>query len=168
MHQRPGVGVKIMDKVKLGGILKSTDLALLGVMGVPHKPGVAGVLLEALGDNDINVELIAQSLDVESQGNITLCVARQNLNVALSILRQLRPKLRAQKIIHEPDVAIVSIFGPDFRQRPGIAGPMFTALARADINILAISTSISTISCVIEASRLADAIDALSATFELP
>lgn len=157
-----------MDKVKLGGILKSTNLALLGVMAVPDRPGVAGALLDALGDNGINVELIAESLDVEGRGNITLCIAGQDLRVALSILRKLRPRLGAQKIIHVPDVAIVSIFGPDFRQRPGVAGPMFTALAEADVNILAISTSISTLSCVIEASRLDDAVDALYATFELP
>ena len=34
--------------------------------------------------------------------------------------------------------------GPDFRERPGIAGMMFRSLAAKGVNILAISTSIST------------------------
>ena len=45
---------------------------------------------------------------------------------------------------------------------------MFKALASQGINILAISTSISTVSCVIEADRLAKAVQAMRDTFELP
>jgi aspartokinase len=45
---------------------------------------------------------------------------------------------------------------------------MFDALANRDINILAISTSISTISCVIEAKNLAEAAEAIRDAFELP
>ena len=71
-------------------------------------------------------------------------------------------------MISYPEVAIVSIFGPDFRERPGIAGTMFDALAAEDVNIMAISTSISTVSCVIESKALETALDALRETFDLP
>jgi aspartokinase len=65
-------------------------------------------------------------------------------------------------------VAVLSIFGPDFRERPGIAGTMFSALGSRDVNILAISTSISTLSCVIDADRLGEAVSAMRETFDLP
>jgi aspartokinase len=65
-------------------------------------------------------------------------------------------------------VAIVSIFGPDFRERPGIAGSMFDALAASGINIMAISTSISTVSCVIESDELEAGLNSLRDTFDLP
>jgi aspartate kinase len=71
-------------------------------------------------------------------------------------------------VIPHSEAAIVSIFGPDFRERPGIAGTMFEALATQGINILAISTSISTVSCVIESDSLETALNALRKTFDLP
>ena len=45
---------------------------------------------------------------------------------------------------------------------------MFEALAGKDINILAISTSISTVSCVIDADQLETALFSLRDTFDLP
>ncbi len=62
----------------------------------------------------------------------------------------------------------MSIFGPDFRERAGIAGTMFAALADVGINIQSISTSISTISVIIAADQLAPAIAAVEKAFELP
>ncbi len=76
--------------------------------------------------------------------------------------------MSAQEVVHDASVGLVSIFGPDFRQRPGIAGEMFAALGQADINIKAISTSISTISCVIQATQVPEAVKRLQATFEMP
>ena len=72
------------------------------------------------------------------------------------------------EVIQRSDVALISVFGPDFRERPGIAGTMFSALGERGINILVISTSISTLSCVIDADCLEGAIEAVQETFELP
>jgi len=57
---------------------------------------------------------------------------------------------------------------PHFGERPGIAGTMFSALASAGINILAISTSISTASCLIDVYDMDEAVEVLQETFELP
>ena len=73
-----------------------------------------------------------------------------------------------KQVIQRPNVAIISIFGPDFRERPGIASTMFSALGAKQINILAISTSISTLSCVIDADCLDEAVVAMRETFDLP
>ena len=45
---------------------------------------------------------------------------------------------------------------------------MFQALAERQVNILAVSTSISTVSCVIESEKLEAALFALRDTFDLP
>jgi aspartokinase len=45
---------------------------------------------------------------------------------------------------------------------------MFSALASADVNILAISTSISSLSCIIDAAQLDTAVQALQEAFERP
>ena len=45
---------------------------------------------------------------------------------------------------------------------------MFRSLAARGVNILAISTSISTINCIVELSRLHDALAAINEQFDLP
>jgi len=157
-----------MKKVRIGGVIRNSNLAKIGVMGIPDRPGVAGAILSALGREGINVEFIVQCIDLNNQDHIVFCVARDDLEAALDLLGKIRPQLGVKEVIHEPEVGIVSIFGPDFRERPGIAGAMFNALASVGINILAISTSISTVSCVINANRLPEAVKVLEGTFDMP
>ena len=157
-----------MRKVKIGGVIRNSNLAKLGVMGIPDRPGVAGAILSALGREGINVEFIVQCIDLNSCDHVVFCVARDDVETALSTLEQIRLRLGAKEVIHEPEVGIVSIFGPDFRERPGIAGAMFNALASVGINILAISTSISTVSCVIDAKRVSEAVRVIEQTFDMP
>ncbi len=155
-------------KIKIGGIMRNTGLAMIGVMSAPDRPGVAGAILEALGRNDINVQFIVQCIDLNNCDYVILCINQDDLDIASPLLEEVEEEVKATGLVHIPHVAMISIFGPDFRHRPGIAGTMFSALAAVNINILAISTSISTVSCVIDAKHLADAEKVLRETFELP
>lgn len=157
-----------MDKVRAGGIIQNTKLAKVGVMAVPDKPGVAGSILNTLAQAGLNVEFIVQLLDLEDNAHVVFCVDRKDLPTTLAVLGEVKDEIGAQEIIHKGDVAVVSVFGPDFRERPGIAGTMFNALAAQGINILSISTSISTVSCVIDIGDLDLAAETLYETFVLP
>jgi len=157
-----------MEKIRIGGIMQNAHLALLNVTAVPDRPGTAAAILTSLGKRGVNVQFIVQCIDQNQRDQIALCVDRDDLFSAQEVVNALAPALEAGKVIAQPEVAVVSIFGPDFRERPGIAGAMFQALADRQINILAISTSISTVSCVIDAAPLEAALLALRATFALP
>ena len=155
-------------KVKIGGIMSNGGLAKVGVMSVPDRPGVAAAILNRLGEQGVNVQFIVQCIDLENRDHVVLCVGRDDLQPALEALEAVKEEIGAQKIIHNPEVGIVSVFGPDFRERPGIAAEVFQALASEGINILAISTSISTVSCVIAEELLDQAAEVLGETFILP
>jgi aspartate kinase len=99
---------------------------------------------------------------------VVFCIAEDELEHVQDILEDLRQEVGGEQVIQRRNVAIISIFGPDFRERPGIASEMFSALGAKGINIRAISTSISTLSCVIEAGHLDDAVAAMRETFDLP
>jgi aspartate kinase len=157
-----------MDKIRIGGIMQNAHLSLLSVTAVPDRPGIASAILGGLGEQRVNVQFIVQCIDERQRDQIALCVDRDDLPTALEILGSVAPELEAAKVVSYPEAAIVSIFGPDFRERPGIAGTMFEALAGEGINILAISTSISTVSCVINSDHLEAGLNALRATFDLP
>lgn len=157
-----------MSKIKIGGIMQTTNLAKVGVMSIPDRPGTAGQIMSVLGEEGINVQFIVQCIDILNNDHVVFCVAQEEMAQAQALLESVRRELGAEKVIVWPNVAIISIFGPDFRERPGVAGTMFSALGKRDINILAISTSISTLSCVIDADRLSEAVTAMRETFDLP
>ena len=155
-----------MGRVKIGGILQQKDLALVGMMAVPDRPGIAAAVFKTLGKRGINVIFIVQLVDLDNNTHVEFCVASKDASVALGLLRPLKERFGGRGITHRARVAMVSIFGPDFRERPGVAGMMHTALADAGVNILSISTSISSVNCVIDEERLDDAVAALKDAFE--
>lgn len=157
-----------MGKIRIGGIMQNAHLALLNVTAVPDRPGIAASILGELGSRSINVQFVVQCIDQTERDQLALCVDRDDLPAGLEIVNRVAPTIEAGKVVAIAEVAIVSIFGPDFRERPGIAGTMFEALAGRAINILAISTSISTVSCVIDAKNLDTALLSLRETFDLP
>ena len=155
-------------KVKVGGIMANTGLATVSILSLPDRADVAGTVLESLGKRNINIEFIVHNLDLEGNGNMTFCIDQRNLEVALEVLEGVKPLIEAKGISYHPHVAVISVFGPHFRERPMISGLMFNALGTAGINVLAISTSISSCSCLIQADQVEDAMIALHETFEAP
>jgi aspartate kinase len=155
-------------KIKVGGIMASTGLATVSILSLPDRPDVAGTVLDEMGKRNINIEFIVLNFDLEGNGNMTFCIDQKNLEVALEVLEGVKPLIEAKGISYHPNVAMISVFGPHFRERPMISGLMFNALGTTGINVLAISTSISSCSCVIQADQTEDAMRALHETFEAP
>ncbi|MBC7263002.1 MAG: ACT domain-containing protein [Chloroflexi bacterium] len=155
-------------KIKAGGIIRNEHLAKIGVFSAPDRCGLACDVLRALGDREINVEFIVQCTDLANNSHIVLCVREDVLDAALAALKPVQATVRAQDIVSQRNMAVISIFGPDFRERPAIAAAVFEAMASVGINIIAISTSISTVSCLIDGDKVDDAVVALRDHFELP
>lgn len=156
------------EKIKVGGVIQNDQLASISILAVKDRPGIAAAVLDMLGQHNLNTQFVVQVIDHEDQNQMVLCVDRADLPASLAAIEALRADLRPAAVIARPEVASIAIFGPDFRERPGIAGQMFRALAGQGINILAISTSISTVNCVIESARLKDAHRAISDQFDVP
>jgi aspartate kinase len=155
-------------KIKVGGIMANTGLATVSIFSLPDRPDVPGVVLHALGKKNINIEFVVHTLDFEGNGNMTFCIDQKNLESALEVLEGVKPLIEAKGISYHPNVTVISVFGPHFREKAMISGLMFNALGTAGINVLAISTSISSCSCLLHADRVEDAMRALHEAFEAP
>ena len=156
------------NKIKAGGIIRNERLAKIGVMSAPDRCGLACDVLRTLGEHGINVEFIVQCIDLANNSHIVFCVRDEELDSALAVLQPVRSMVAAQEIVSQRNVAVISVFGPDFRERPAIGAAVFEAMASAGVNIMAISTSISTVSCLIDGSRVDDAVVSLREHFDLP
>ena len=155
-------------KLQAGGLIQNDHLAMIGIMDIPSRPGVGGRLFSALSDQGINVEFIVHLIDLEEKDHVVLCVDRDDLGETLAVTERIRKEVGGKAVTSDPEVASVSLFGLGFREQRGVASRMCQALGECNINIRAISTSLSTITCVIEAQRLDEAIRALREAFALP
>ena len=101
-----------MAEIKVGGIMVSDGRALLRVQAVPNRIDAPGIIFFNLGKNGINIELMAQTADMDGTSSFSLVVAQSSLSGALTLLQELKAELGAEAVSYVPDVSVVSIFGP--------------------------------------------------------
>ncbi len=153
---------------KATGILQFRGLAEVGLIAMPDRPGLAGTVLAALSERGLNTPFVVELTDPKGSSHIALCVRERDVDQALAALNGLAPQLHAKEIFERRGVAVAAVHGPHFRERPGCAAAACEAIAREGVNILAISTSLSSIACMVDAADLAATVRSLQRTFELP
>jgi aspartate kinase len=154
-------------KMRVGGIQVYRHLSMISILGTPHGPGTAGVVLETLGNAGVNVEFISCCPDSGGGDNIVVCVERTRLAEALALLETVREHIRPLGLKTREGLVCVAVFGPHFREIPAAPGRIFRALADAGINLLAISTSVSSVTSLFEEAMLDRGIAALHERFEV-
>ena len=157
-----------MTKILIGGILQAKNYTMLKVVGLPNKPGFAGQILTKLGRANINLHFIAEGEDAQGFANMTLCIFPKDANEAVEIIKSQKNGNKEQQVEEIPNIASLTVYGPHFREKPAISGEMCSTLGEANVNILGISTSISSICCLIKDEDFNRAYDALLSVFDLP
>lgn len=135
--------------------------------GVPDRPGIAAEILGALGRRGVNVEMVVSTGGRGGTADISLAIARSQEPGVVEALEVIRREVGARALQRSSEVALVSLLGKSLQTEPGIAGRMFGALSRAGVNIGAISTSLSSVTCMIEEARCEAAVAALRREFNL-
>ena len=90
-----------MGKVKIGGIIQSKQLAQVGVMSIPDRPGLAGKIFAALGKEGINIQFIVQSVDLDGRGNTVFCIDRKDLEETIEVLNRLQTFAGSGRVIQD-------------------------------------------------------------------
>ena len=148
------------------GVAHDTNVAKIAVKGVPDQPGVAYKIFSALANANVDVDMIIQSVrDSDGSNDILFTVAKTDLVEATSVVESLKDEMGGFTYDVEINVAKVSIVGAGMLGSPGIAAGMFGALAKAGINIAAISTSEISVSCLIKESDVKLAVNAIHENF---
>ncbi|MBD1936926.1 aspartate kinase [Microcoleus sp. FACHB-68] len=170
---RPLKGLEIVHPVD--AVEFDTDQAKVSLLRVPDRPGVAARLFGEIGKQNLDVDLIIQSIHEGNSNDIAFTVTKHSLNQAEAVASAIAPTLRSHldaapdeaEVMVERKIAKVSIAGAGMIGRPGVAAQMFQTLADAGVNIQMISTSEVKVSCVIDAEDGDRAISALCETFEV-
>lgn len=157
-----------MEQPVISGIAFNRDEAKITVLGVPDKPGIAYQILGPIAEANVDVDMIIQNTGADGTTDFTFTVHKNEMNKALSILRdKVQGHIGAREISGDDKIAKVSIVGVGMRSHVGIASKMFRILAEEGINIQMISTSEIKIAVVVDEKYLELAVRVLHKAFEL-
>lgn len=148
------------------------DLAIIAIEGngMIGVPGISGRIFTALARAQVNVMMISQA---SSEHNVCIIVPKKDSAHGLKTLREEFSIDIAKKIIDDitmrGPVSIVAVVGEGMIGSKGIAGRTFSAVAQADVNIIAIAQGSSelNISFVVEQNDAKKAVQAVHDAFHL-
>ena len=152
LTRNPGTKVKevtSVEKMIISGVACDKDTARVSVMGIPDEPGKAFRLFSLLSKNNINIDIIIQSIGRENTKDISFTVTRGQLAETMKLLEKNKERLHYTGVSCQEGIAQLSIVGAGMTSTPGVAAKMFEALSDAQVNIRMISTSEIKISVLI-------------------
>jgi len=157
-----------MEDVVVRGVSLDKNQAKVTLVGVPDKPGVAARIFKAIGDANINVDMIVQNIS-HGRGtpatDLSFTVDKPDLLKAQKVIDGLRPEIGFVEVIATDAIGKLSLVGVGMKSHTGVAGKMFEVLAREGVNIEMISTSEIKISVIVELAKGEQAMRAVHAAF---
>lgn len=154
--------------MKIGGMIERTDLTLYRFTSIRDEPGTAGSILRLFARQCINLEFITEASCAEGKAVLAICIASDNVDVIDKLLQEEEELISKMRLTKIENVSMLGIYGPHFREKPAIAAKFCLLLGSTNINILGISSSISSVVCLIQNAELETAKGALLSEFELP
>ncbi len=139
-----GTVVKEVVKVEsrmISGVAVDKSPARISLIGLKDVPGIAFKVFDLLSRENINKDIILQSVGRDGTKDISFTVDKKDLQESVEILEANLEALTADRIEYDVDVAKVSVVGAGMMTDATVASKMFEALYNADINIKMISTS---------------------------
>ena len=156
-----------MEQPLVSGIAFNRDEAKISVLGVPDTPGVASRILSAVGDANIEIDVIVQNVAADNTNDLTFTINRTEVAKTRAVLDDVAQDLGAREVISDDKIVKVSIVGVGMRSHAGVASKMFKTLAEENINIEMITTSEIKISVIIDEKYLELAVRSLHTAFGL-
>ncbi|HZG48538.1 MAG TPA: aspartate kinase [Thermoleophilaceae bacterium] len=160
-----------MERPLVTAVTHSTSEARITLLGLPDRPGIAGRVLTALADANVNVDMIIQNEPASASdghlADMSFTVPREDLGIAREALDGLDAELGFGAIQSDPRMGKVSVVGAGMKSHPGVAAKTFTVLGEAGVNIEMISTSPIKISCVVREEHVQTAVKRLHTAFGL-
>ena len=154
-----------MEKMLVSGVAADADSARVAVVGLEDTPGVAFKLFNLLAKNDINIDMILQSVGRHGTKDITFTCSDENADKAEEIIKNNIGKFESIDV--NKNVAKVSIVGAGMQSNAGVAAKMFEALYDENINIRMISTSEIRVTVLIDKQYTERAMNAIHNKFAL-
>ena len=154
-----------MEKMLISGVATDKNVAKVRVAGLNNDPESTFRFLNLLDKNNLNIDVMIQSLGKDGTKSVSFTVAKTDLLRTLDLLNENKDHLGIKKLDSDEKVAKVSVIGAGIRSHSGVAAKMFGALANAGINTEMVTTSEIRITVLINEDYTDQAMRAIHETF---
>jgi aspartate kinase len=143
--------IEDMERQLITGIAHDKNEAKITLTEVPDRPGAVASIFAPLSEADINVDMIVQNIAHDTGStDVTFTVPSAELARSLDALEKAKDAIGYARLVHDTNVAKITIVGVGMRSHAGVAAKMFKTLGDRGINIQAIATSEIKVSVLIE------------------
>src|SRR6266704_2827434 len=157
-----------MEDIVVRGVSLDKNQAKVTLVGVPDKPGVAARIFKAIGDANVNVDMIVQNISHGAGApatDLSFTVDKPDLLKAQKVIEGLKKEIGFGEVIATDNIGKLSIVGVGMKSHSGVAGKMFEILAREGVNSDIMSTSEIKVSVVIDLAKSEQAMKAVHEAF---
>ncbi len=157
-----------MESLAVRGVSIERNQARVTVSGITAPVAYTAVILSALSDAEINVDMIVANTAHDGQARQSFTMNMSDLGAAQAALKKVLPQLGEKaRMETEAGLAKLSVVGVGMRSHTGVAATMFQALADAGIATGMIATSEIRISTTVEAGDIEQAARVVHSAFHL-
>ena len=157
-----------MERTHIAGMGADRTEARITLTGIADRPGTVAAAISPIAEAGIQVDMIVHAATPNTgSSDLTFTVPRASLAQAIAVIEQRKTDIGYGALIHEDNVAKISIVGVGIRSNPALAAKMFEVLAEREINLLAVSASEIKVSALIAEDELELAVRVLHTAFAL-
>ncbi len=172
MNNNPGTIVQeetsAMESLAVRGVSIERNQARVTVSGITAPVAYTAIILSALSNAEINVDMIVANTAHDGQARQSFTMNMSDLGAAQAALKKVMPQLGDKaRLDTEAGLAKLSVVGVGMRSHTGVAATMFQALADAGIATGMIATSEIRISTTVEAGDIEQAARVVHSAFHL-
>ncbi|MGG0788009.1 aspartate kinase [Peribacillus simplex] len=149
------------------GIAFEDSITRVTIYGLPQSLGALSTIFTTLAKNQINVDIIIQSMTAEDTTNLSFSTKSEDTEAALIVLENNKEQLGFDRVETESGLAKVSIVGSGMVSNPGVAAEMFEVMANTGIQVKMVSTSEIKVSTVVNEKEMVKAVESLHEAFKL-
>lgn len=152
---------------EIRGVAHDAQVAKISVLGITNQTGAAFKIFSALSAAKINIDMIVQNVR-DGKNNLTdiiFTVADSDVEEAVALVDKIADEMEAIAVAVARKVAKVSVVGAGIAKNPGIAARIFGVLAKNQIEVDVISTSETSISCLVKRWEAEKAVQAIHREF---
>lgn len=156
-----------MEKTMISGVVIDKDADRVTIRSIRNEVGSEFRLFQLFARENINIDLIIQSVVDENSKNIAFTVNHKEIHAVKALLKEIQSEMGFADVQYSADMAKLSIVGSGITTNPGVAAKMFETLYNEGINIEMITTSEIRITVLIPEKDAVRAANAMHRAFRL-
>lgn len=170
VEQKPGIYTMqdmIVAKSAITTLLAQPDQVLVSIENIPRDMTLVTDLYGALASNDVFIDMISHTGATNGHIAIAFTINRRDLEKTKRVIASLTDtQLRTKATISE-NITKLTVEGPGMEFQSGVAYKVFSCMAKADISILAVTTSENKIAYAIHSADVEKAISIIKEEFSI-